>query len=131
MLAACGYRGEPDTNAAQLLKERKKGSPGKLPGVNQPVSEDLIRKGEVLIAYSDCAICHREDAKVRGPAFQDIAARYPRNEEYIRLLALQVIGGGRGTWGSAVMSPHPDLPLEDADAIDRTSAVQGTRVSVV
>src|SRR3546814_3309011 len=82
MLAACGYRGEPDTNAAQLLKERKKGSPGKLPGVNQPVSEDLIRKGEVLIAYSDCAICHREDAKVRGPAFQDIAARYPRNEEY-------------------------------------------------
>src|SRR5690606_6030090 len=117
LLAACGNRSEKDARSLELLAERKKDSIVRVPGEDEYVPEETIRKGEVLIAYSDCAICHREDAKVRGPAFVDIAARYPRNEEYIQLLALKVIGGGRGTWGYAVMTPHPDLPLEDAKAM--------------
>ncbi|MCW3112191.1 MAG: cytochrome, partial [Segetibacter sp.] len=49
-----------------------------------------------------------------GPAFKDIAKRYPVNKIYIEMLAQKVIRGGSGSWGYAVMDPHPKLSLEDA-----------------
>ena len=72
------------------------------------------KKGEVLIAYSDCRTCHTEDERFKGPAFKDIAKRYPVNDGYINMLAQRVIIGGSGAWGYSVMSPHPDLSEEDA-----------------
>ena len=85
-----------------------------IPGKNDSISAEVAEKGEVLIGYSDCYICHKKDERSAGPAFEDIAKRYPVNKVYIEMLAQKVIIGGSGNWGSAEMDPHPKLSVEDA-----------------
>jgi len=85
-----------------------------IPGVNENIPAEIAQKGEVLIGYSDCYICHKKDERSVGPAFQDIAKRYPANEVYIEMLAQKVIIGGSGNWGSAEMDAHPKLSVENA-----------------
>ena len=86
----------------------------KIPGVNDSIPAKVAEKGEVLISYSDCHTCHKEDQRSVGPAFKDIAKRYPVNKVYIEMLAQKVITGGSKSWGHAVMDPHPKLSIEDA-----------------
>src|SRR5690606_8286899 len=74
----------------------------------------MLDKGEVLMSYSDCATCHKAADRKRGPAFQDIAARYPMNTTYIGILAKRVVLGTKGAWGNVVMPPHPHVSEEDA-----------------
>ena len=85
-----------------------------IPGKNDSIPAEVAQKGEVLISYSDCHTCHKKDEKSVGPAFQDIAKRYPANKVYIEMLAHKVIIGGNGSWGSPVMAPHPQLSVENA-----------------
>lgn len=88
-----------------------------IPGENEVFDTEIIRKGEVLIAYSDCYDCHKEESRAKGPAFQDIAKRYPANKIYIGHLARKIISGGTGAWGYPVMNPHPQIEKEDAKAM--------------
>jgi cytochrome c len=69
-------------------------------------------KGEALIANSDCNTCHNAQSKVIGPAFVDVAKKYKDGD--IDMLAKKVISGGSGNWGTVAMTPHPDLPINDA-----------------
>ena len=85
-----------------------------IPGKNDSIPVAISQKGEVLIAYSDCYTCHKEDRKSIGPAFKDIAKRYPVQRVYIDMLAQKVISGGKGAWGSATMSDHSKVSIEDA-----------------
>ena len=85
-----------------------------IPGIDDSIPAEIAEKGKVLIGYSDCYVCHKKDQRSAGPAFEDIAKRYPANKVYIEMLAQKVIIGGKGNWGSAVMDPHPKLSLEDA-----------------
>ena len=102
-------------NKPEELKTRKKIDHIKpIPGKSDDIPADVAEKGEVLISYSDCYTCHKKDQRSRGPAFKDIAKRYPVNKGYIELLAHKVILGGSGSWGYPVMTPHPNLSLEDA-----------------
>jgi len=78
---------------------------------------EMLDKGRVLMSYSDCFTCHKETDRKRGPAFQDIAARYPMNSNYIRVLAKRIILGGKGSWGNVVMPPHPAVSEEDAETM--------------
>ena len=86
----------------------------KIPGTDENIPEEVSKKGEVLIGYSDCYICHKKDQRSVGPAFKDIAKRYPANKVFIEILAQKVIIGGSGNWGSSKMDPHPKLSFEDA-----------------
>ena len=88
-----------------------------VPGEDEILDSDLIKKGEVLVAYSDCYLCHREESKAKGPSFSDIARRYPMQQVYLDLLARKIISGGSGTWGYPIMSAHPKLNMEDAKAM--------------
>jgi cytochrome c len=83
-------------------------------GKNDSIPTKVSERGEVLIAYSDCYSCHAVDKRMKGPAFKDIAKRYPVQEQYIALLAQRIIIGGSGSWGYSVMTPHADLKEEDA-----------------
>ena len=85
-----------------------------IPGKSDSVPAEVAQKGEVLIAYSDCYTCHKEDQRSVGPAFKDIAKRYPVNKVYIEMLAQKVIAGGSRSWGYPVMDPHPKLSIENA-----------------
>lgn len=70
--------------------------------------------GAELIKKSDCLSCHKEDVKLLGPAYQDVAAKYPATEENIELLAGKIIKGGSGNWGDIPMAPHPTISENDA-----------------
>ena len=107
-LPACNN--EPEEKEAKKKTDYIK----QIPGINDTIPVAVAQKGEVLISYSDCYTCHKTDQKLVGPAFKDIAKRYPVNKVYIEMLAQRVIVGGSGSWGSPVMIPHPNLSFEDA-----------------
>lgn len=70
--------------------------------------------GKNLIAKSDCLSCHKDDVKLLGPAYVDVAKKYPESAKNIDFLATKIIKGGAGNWGDIPMSPHADLPKADA-----------------
>jgi cytochrome c len=78
----------------------------------KPTTAD-IEEGKGLIANSDCLSCHRLDIKLIGPAYKDIAAKYPENDSNYNLLVQKIINGGKGIWGPVAMSPHPTLAIGD------------------
>src|SRR3954464_14985728 len=43
--------------------------------------------GRNTIAKSDCNTCHKQDTKLIGPAFKDIASKYPASQANIEKLA--------------------------------------------
>jgi cytochrome c len=86
----------------------------RIPGKDDSIPPEIAQKGEVLISYSDCYTCHKKEQKLVGPAFIDIAKRYPANKAYIELLAQKIILGSSRSWGYPVMAPHPKTSVEDA-----------------
>ena len=73
-----------------------------------------IEAGKGLLAKSDCLACHKVDTKVVGPAYIDVAKKYPATEANYDKLAKKIIEGGSGNWGTMAMSPHPTLSAADA-----------------
>ncbi|RZL20347.1 MAG: c-type cytochrome [Pedobacter sp.] len=78
----------------------------------EPAKEESV--GEGLIKKSDCLACHNATKKLVGPAYVNVAGKYPANEENIALLADKIINGGAGVWGDVPMSPHPSVSKDDA-----------------
>jgi cytochrome c len=112
--AACG--GGQQNNSEQANSSATAGQEGAAvdssmvsPGANAPVP-----KGQALIDEQDCKTCHKEDVKLVGPAYKDIAKKYESNDKNIETLADKVISGGAGNWGDVAMVPHPTLKKEDA-----------------
>lgn len=109
VVTACGGNassGNSDSTATTTASDNGAGS---MPDASSP--------GAKLIAANDCSTCHKVDVKVIGPAFKDVAARYPATEANIDTLANKIIRGGKGNWGDVAMAPHPALPLNDAKTI--------------
>jgi cytochrome c len=76
-----------------------------------------FQKGSTWINESDCKACHAMKAKSVGPSFVSIAARYAAAKNQpatVSRLASKIITGGRGVWGEANMSAHPQLTKETA-----------------
>ena len=73
---------------------------------------DPAVRGLALVEGSDCLSCHKADAKLIGPSYQDVAAKY--TEADIDQLAQKIIDGGKGIWGEIPMTPHPGVNKEDA-----------------
>lgn len=80
----------------------------------QPKEGNIV---EAIMAKSDCALCHHTDKATVGPSYISIANRYSNTPSNVNSLALKVINGGAGNWGNAVMTPHPDMSLEDASIL--------------
>jgi cytochrome c len=70
--------------------------------------------GAQLIAKSDCLGCHKEQEKLIGPAYADVAKKYGSSAAVVDTLANKVMKGGSGNWGTTPMSGHPSLSLDDA-----------------
>lgn len=71
------------------------------------------RSGAKLIAANDCLTCHRVNEKNTGPSFAAIAAKYEFNNGNVENLTSKVITGGKGLWGLAAMTPHPNIQYSD------------------
>lgn len=109
---SCGT--EPENRAPETFAKRRADYIRKIPGRNDSIPFEEAQRGDVLIAYADCYTCHTKDKRAKGPAFTDIAERYPVNKTFVDMLAQRIINGGYGAWGQPVMSPHPHLSREDA-----------------
>jgi cytochrome c len=92
-----------DATVAVVAKDKLKPSPS---GKNYDVGKNLINK-------SDCLACHKDDVKLLGPAYVDVAKKYEPTAKNITYLVGKIKKGGAGVWGDIPMSPHPDLPDND------------------
>lgn len=81
-------------------------------GTDSPMSGG--GNGEELINKSDCLTCHKVDVKLLGPAYQEVAAKYPATDANIEMLAGKIINGGAGNWGDIPMAAHPSISENDA-----------------
>ncbi len=81
--------------------------------VKKPATAE-IEEGKELISKADCLSCHKLDIKLVGPAYNDVAKKYPASEANYDMLAKKVISGGSGNWGAVAMAPHPILQPADA-----------------
>lgn len=66
-----------------------------------------------LLGSSGCTACHAAKARVVGPAFQDIAAKYKGKPNLDTYLADKIRSGGSGLWGAIPMPAQSQL--KDAD----------------
>jgi len=88
--------------------------------VEQPAAGDATAEagaagsddGLAMIEASDCLACHKIDAKLIGPSYQEVAEKY--SEADIDKLAQKIIDGGAGNWGQVPMTPHPDVNMDKA-----------------
>jgi cytochrome c len=113
MLASCGG----GSNEGKTEKKEEAAS-SETPVDNSMVSpgaaEAAASKGAALIEQKDCKTCHKIDTKLVGPGYKEVAQKYEATEANIDMLAGKVITGGSGNWGEVAMTPHADLPKEDA-----------------
>jgi cytochrome c len=75
------------------------------------------QKGLALIGKSDCLTCHKIDEASTGPAYRDVANKYPNDDNTITTLSEKIIKGGTGNWGQVPMVGHPLLSSDDAKQI--------------
>ena len=80
-----------------------------------------LRQGlSPLAARQHCDECHAlQDARI-GPPFAAVAARYAtEGDAAVNRLALKIINGGAGNWGTIPMVPNERISMADARAIAR------------
>lgn len=103
-MAAATKQTEADTNVNDIGTNRAEGS----------APSGAYAKGAQLISQSDCLTCHKEDTKIIGPSYQEVAEKYQANDANIKDLASKIIKGGSGVWGDIPMTPHPAVSEDDA-----------------
>ncbi|MBH1959963.1 c-type cytochrome [Chryseobacterium sp. HSC-36S06] len=69
-------------------------------------------EGLALIEGTDCLTCHKVDARLVGPSYQEVADKYTDGD--IEMLATKIIEGGKGNWGEIPMTPHAGMSKENA-----------------
>ncbi len=69
-------------------------------------------EGLALIEGADCLTCHKVDAKLVGPSYQEVADKY--TEADVDMLAKKIIDGGKGVWGEIPMTPHAGMSPDNA-----------------
>jgi len=87
-------------------------------GTTDNTTNPDYQKGLELVAQNKCMTCHLIDEKLTGPAYREVAKKYTgMPDTIVSHLASKVISGGSGVWGPIMMTPHPDLSKEDAEAM--------------
>jgi cytochrome c len=96
--------------------ERKAGTPSEPEAATKAVmpkadaSSGEPKQPTALLQKYICLTCHAVDRKIVGPAFGDVAKKYPGQVDY---LAKKIQSGGSGIWGPI---PMPAQKLTEAEA---------------
>ncbi|MEO8385387.1 MAG: c-type cytochrome [Betaproteobacteria bacterium] len=67
---------------------------------------NALAMDELLKKYS-CTACHQDAAKLVGPSYKDVAAKYKADKDAVKKLTEKVRKGGMGVWGQVPMPPNP------------------------
>ena len=73
--------------------------------------------GKTLMMNNDCKTCHKVDEKSIGPAFLQVAEKYPNVQPSVDYLINKIKKGGGGVWGETMMAAHPDIKDAEVTAI--------------
>jgi cytochrome c551/c552 len=82
---------------------------------HQQVTDSTL--GLNIMQKLDCKTCHKTDGKSIGPAFTEVAKKYPATNKNVNYLVKKITNGGGGVWGETAMPAHPALPEEDGKKI--------------
>jgi cytochrome c len=73
-----------------------------------------------LAAHHHCDECHAVREVRIGPPFVAVAARYAAERDAaVNRLALKIVNGGAGNWGTIPMVANERISMDDARAISR------------
>lgn len=75
------------------------------------------RASEALAQKYACAGCHQANARLVGPSWKEIAAKYKGGSKATEQLAVSIKAGGGGKWGAVPMPPQPQVPDADLTAL--------------
>lgn len=62
--------------------------------------------GEELMKSKVCVACHSIDAKLVGPSYKDVAAKYAGQDDAQEHLVQSITKGSSGVWGPIPMPPN-------------------------
>jgi len=65
-----------------------------------------VEDASALAQSKGCLGCHQVAAKVLGPAYKDVAAKYRGDAGAVERLVAKVKAGGAGVWGQIPMPPN-------------------------
>lgn len=68
---------------------------------------------QALATSKGCMACHKVDAKLVGPGYKEVAAKYKGDKGAEAKLVDKVMKGGSGVWG-AVPMPANNVTKEEA-----------------
>jgi S-disulfanyl-L-cysteine oxidoreductase SoxD len=84
-----------------------------------PVPRASGKSPAELAKASNCTACHAQSARLVGPSFKDIAARYKSDPQAEDKLTGKVRNGAQGVWGAIPMPANPALKEEEARSLVR------------
>jgi cytochrome c len=61
-----------------------------------------------------CLNCHAVNAKIVGPSYQSVAAKYAGQQGVEEKLVRKVLQGGSGVWGPVSMPPNTQVTEAEA-----------------
>ena len=72
---------------------------------------------QAVAQANGCMACHQVAAKVVGPSYKDVAAKYNDKADAAAILAAKVRSGGMGAWGQIPMPPNATISDADLDKV--------------
>lgn len=70
-----------------------------------------------LAKSKNCLACHAVNAKLVGPAYKDVAAKYAGQKGAEDKLVQKVMKGGSGVWGAVPMPANPQVSEAEARSL--------------
>jgi cytochrome c len=70
-----------------------------------------------LAKSKNCLACHSVNAKLVGPAYKDVAAKYAGQKGAEDKLVQKVMKGGSGVWGTVPMPANPQVSEAEARSL--------------
>lgn len=72
---------------------------------------------EDIATANNCLACHKSDAQLVGPSYQDVAAKYKDQDGAAEMLFESVKLGSSGKWGAIPMPANAGASDEDIKAL--------------
>jgi glucose/arabinose dehydrogenase/cytochrome c551/c552 len=103
-----------DQNAANKSKPVSILAGNNAPGLKFTLADQKANlAGKALMLSLDCKSCHKVSEKSIGPAFTEVAKKYPKGAASTK----KIQQGGNGVWGDVSMPAHPALKAAEAKQI--------------
>ena len=99
--------------AAPLLAGGQAPAPAPAAPAPAPTAAVDAKAAQAATEKYFCSGCHQLDAKIVGPGWKEVAAKYKTDKDAPAKLADKVKKGSVNTWGAIPMPPNETVP--DAD----------------